>query len=235
VDKQPRGIEQLVESQIRLWMANQEAKKRGPSAAEGGAPTRAPPVTVSREFGALGEQLARLLAERMSFSCWDTELLSAIAQSTQAPMRLLEALDEHRRTGIEKFVEMWTPSGAPSDTEYRRELVRVIHAIAAQGAAVIVGRGSQAILHPEEALHVRVIAPLSTRVEGLMARRAWSEAQARQEIARVEDDRRAFLRSSFGRDPEDPHLYDMVINVGRLPLERAVQIVEAAWKAKFGR
>ena len=68
-----------------------------------------------------------------------------------------------------------------------------------------------------------------------MARRGWNEAQARQEIARVDEDRRAFLRSSFGRDPADPHLYDLLVNVGSLPLEAAAEIVVAAWKAKFHR
>lgn len=231
MDRQPRGIEQLVESQIRRWVLAHEKRRAGGEDEEVQTPPAS--ITVSREFGAQGERLARIVAERMQFSCWDTELLSAIAKSTQAPLRLLESLDEHRRTGIEKFVELWTPTGAPSDTEYRRELVRVIHTVAAQGSAVIVGRGSQAILSRNEALHVRVIAPIEIRATGLVERRGWDEKKAREEIERIDDDRRAFLKASFGRDPADPHLYDLVINVGLIPLERAAEIVEVAWKAKY--
>ncbi len=231
MDRSPRGIEQLVEAQVRRYLASQEAT--GGAAATAAATTTRAPITISREYGALGEQLARMVADKLGYTCWDTELLHLLAQHTQAPLRLVEALDEHRRTGIERFVEMWTPSGAPSDDVYHRELVRVVRAIGAQGAAVIVGRGAQVILAPEEALHVRVIAPLEQRVAGLVARRGWTESQARYEIQRTDDDRIAFLRAGFGRDPRDVQLYDLVVNVGRLPLERAALVIEAAWRAKF--
>jgi len=235
MDKQPRHIEQIVEQQIKRWMATDAALREAAERAATRPAAPPPPITVSREFGAQGEQIARLVAERMGFACWDKELLTPIAASTQAPMQLLQALDERRRTAIERVVDAWNPSGPPSDTTYLRELARVVHTLAAQGSAVIVGRGAQFILGPTEALHVRVIAPLETRVQGLVTRKGWTEAQARAEVKRMDDERDRFLRASFGRDPSDPHAYDLVINGARLPLAGAATLIEAAWRAKFPR
>ncbi len=108
-----------------------------------------------------------------------------------------------------------------------------MRALGSQGSAVIVGRGSQFILGPGEALRVRVIAPLEQRVEGLVARRGWTEVQARAEVARMDADRVAFQQTSFGRDATDPHHYDLVLNLGHMTLERAATVIEAAWHAKF--
>ncbi|MFO0750089.1 MAG: cytidylate kinase-like family protein [Myxococcota bacterium] len=217
-----------MEDQIRRWMAAQ-TRPVGPV-----TPVPRPHVvTVSREFGAQGEQLARVVAERMGYTCWDQELVHAIAESTQAPERLLESLDEHRRTSIDALAEVFRPASDVGDAGYLRELVRVVHTVAAQGRAVIVGRGCQFILGPSEALHVRVVAPVEHRVKGLVARRGWSEAQARAEVARVDADRKAFLKAGFGRDPTDPAGYDLVINLASFTLARAAEVVELAWAAKF--
>ncbi len=104
MDRQPRNIEQLVEAQIKRWMAQQAAQNASGHDPDAATAT-APAITVSREFGSRGEQLARLVAERMGFGCWDKELLSEIARSAGVPRQLLEGLDEHRRTGVERFVE----------------------------------------------------------------------------------------------------------------------------------
>lgn len=228
MDRQPRSIEHIVDEQIRRWEASQVRATKPQTAV-----VRPQVVTISREFGAQGEQLARLVAERLGWTCWDQELVHAVAVNTQAPERLLESLDEHRRTAIDRMAEVWRPATEPSDASYLRELVRVVHAVAAQGRAVIVGRGGQFILGSNEALHVRVVAPREYRLRGLALRRGWSEAQARAELEQADADRKDFLRASYGKDPADPTCYDLVVNVAHMPLERAAAIVEAAWGAKF--
>lgn len=228
MDRQPRSIEQLVEDQIRRWMASHT---RQVGAAP--PPVRHRVITVSREYGSQGERLARLVAERMGWTCWDQELLHEVSKSTLAPARLLETLDEHRRTSIEALAEVFKPASEPSDAQYLREVFRVVHTVAAQGKAVIVGRGSQFILGRGEALHVRVIAPFDFRVRGLVARRGWSEAEARQAVLAQDADRKAYLKASFGMDATDPHHYDLVVNAGSLPVEHLAELIELAWSTKF--
>jgi hypothetical protein len=60
-----------------------------------------------------------------------------------------------------------------------------------------------------------------------------SEADARAELELVDADRRAFMRDHYGKDVEDPAGYDLIVNTGTVPLDRAVGLVVAAYDARF--
>lgn len=227
MQRSPRSVDAIVEQQVQKWLA-ERARARGD-----GVPRPAPVVAVSREYGARGAELARLVAERLGFACWDQEILHAIARRTHTSERLIAAFDEHHRASILETVRSMTSGGPLSSSEYFRELARLVHSIATHGAAVLVGRGVQFLLPPDQVLRVRVVAPLEARIRGLAERRGLTELDARAEIATVDADRAAFMRDHYGREVDDPTAYDLVVNTGSVPLDAAATIVAAAYEARF--
>jgi cytidylate kinase len=223
----PRSVEAIVEEQVRRWLSMDRAE----------APARRPlpVITISREYGAGGSELGRAVAARLDFACWDQELVHAIAESTGASERLLRSLDEHARNALEDMLDGILLGVEYTETEYLRELMRVVHTIANHGAAVIIGRGAGFMLRDKGVLRVRVICPLALRIEHLMLRHGWSAATARRQIERVDRDRASFNRHHYRRTGGDPYDYDVVINTAQLDLERAAGIVVAGYVAKFGR
>jgi cytidylate kinase len=83
---------------------------------------------------------------------------------------------------------------------------------AARGDCVIVGRGAQCVLQDrEDVLHVLIYAPWAERVERVRARS--ESSQDVEELTRMTDDQRAtYIRTYYGCDWKDPHLYHMMIN-----------------------
>ncbi len=94
------------------------------------------------------------------------------------------------------------------------------------GRAVIVGRASQVILgnHPA-ACHIKVVAPIEQRIEQIKQSRDMDEDNARKLAEQHDNWRNAYLRNAHGADWDDPLLYDLTINTGRVSPEQAVELI----------
>jgi cytidylate kinase len=230
VEKSPRSVQRLVEEQILRWQADQRARKSHKMKA---AAPAAPIVTISREAGAGGTEIGRVVAKELGFSFFDQELLSRIAEQTGASEKLLEGVDERARGAIEDFVSAMLLGTSVTEREYFSELVRSVHAIARHGSAVVIGRGAH-VLTPSEALRVRIVSPLEQRVRYLAESRGLSEKDAEELVGRLDRERTAFMRHHYKREIADVTAYDIVINWADIPFERVPSIVVAAYRARFG-
>lgn len=222
-----RTLDSMVEERVRAW---QLAQQDSPSSRRRAAPR--PIVTVSREAASGGTDLGRALAKRLGYSFWDQELVHEIARRSNLPERLVSTLDEHRRTSIEEFVAGLIDARASHD-DYVAQLHRVVLALVEQGGAVVVGRGAQFIVPPEQCLRVRVVAPFAQRVATVMEQQQIAKARAEAQVREVEESRRAFTRKTFEVDVTDPTHYDVVINLGTVTIDQAVEILSAAYAARF--
>jgi cytidylate kinase len=220
----------VVERQCRGWELQQEERRRKPAATDPW-----PVITVSREFGARGEQLAKAIGDRIGFFVWDGELAHAVAEESGANEAVLRSLDERRRRVIEDSIEGALLGGAYMESQYLRGLMKLFHTIAAHGQSIIVGRGAEYVLPPETNLRMRVIAPLAERTRSYAERHGMDERQARQAIEKGEQERVRFIRQNFYRKYFEPSDYDIIVNTGTLSSERLVDVVLQSYQAKFGR
>lgn len=226
----PRGIDELVERQVKRWALEEENRRAQPRLVA--APAR-PVVTISREEGSRGSALGQLVADAMGFQLWDHELLHGVAEQSGAPEALLELVDERARNAVEDLLASVLMGDAGTEAGYLASLLSVIHGVAGRGAAVIVGRGAEFVLAPDKALRVRVVGPLEARAHELAVARNLSEHEAQVEVERVDRERLGFVRHHFHRNGADPCAYDLVVNAVTLPPPRAVDIVVTAYRAKF--
>jgi len=224
------GLEAIVDRQVRYWHLKRQAKKRK----QKGGSRHWPVVTVSREFGSLGAAMGKLVAERFGFEYWDQELVHAMADQTGVDEALLATLDEHARSNVEVLIDGIFRGEAYTESEYLRQLMRVVHTIGNHGNAVVIGRGSQYILEDEEALHVRAVCPREIRVAGLCERRGITKAKARKELESIEKDRHTFIEHHYRCDVRDASAYDIVINTGTLTVDQAADLVVSCYQARFG-
>jgi cytidylate kinase len=91
---------------------------------------------------------------------------------------------------------------------------------------VIVGRGGQAVLRNDPGvLHVRIEAPLETRIHRVQLREGLTFELAREVVA--ERDRAAadYLKRFYNVDWSDSLLYHLIINTGRWGIESASRLI----------
>jgi cytidylate kinase len=204
-------------------------------------------VTVSREYGSGGGEIAARIAERLGWSLVDHHLVAEVAATLNEPEERADACDE-RSGGLMahlidavQLIAPWSGAvpGVTAEEEHRRHyqaLCEVVRSAADAGNVVIVGRGSQAILAGRrDVLNLRVIAPIERRVAYVAQREGLSEDDARARIRGKDHDRAVWLQTFEGVQPNDPHLYDLTINTGVLPLDVAVQLALDALAGKASR
>lgn len=220
------NLETLVDEQVRRWELTREP-------ALPPQPARVPVITISREYGALGTQVGQAVAKRLELTLWDQELVHAIAEKAKASETLLRSLDEHARSALEDMIDGILLGVAYTESEYLRMLMRVVHTIASHGRAVLLGRGIHFLLRGSETLAAWVVAPLDVRIRRVMEAKHLDEHAARRELARIEQERATFLRHQYGHRDDQPELYDVVVNTGRLSVEAAADVIAAAHRGKF--
>jgi cytidylate kinase len=174
-------------------------------------------VTVSRQFGAGGAELAELLAAHLGWPAYDRQLLHQSGELNGIGAPELVLLDEH---GPEFLERLHLLQGA---AHYFAGLRAAIDAAVAQGPAILVGRGANFLVAEPAALHVRLVADDGERLERVMRRR-WLAASAATALLQEGDRARAaFHRHFFHADWAEPTLYHVTCCSSRLPLPAMAQ------------
>jgi cytidylate kinase len=217
----------LVEEQIRRWQLKR-------SHTQPSSPAVWPVITISREFGTSGIVVGRSLAGRLGFTCWGREIVTEIARRLRTDEATVRIFDEHPHTAIDDLFGLTFSQDAVS-ADYGDQLGFIVRSIALRGGAVIVGRGAQYLLDEQSGLRVRLVAPFELRVRQVEQRLQLSPAEAARRVREGDRDRAHFLRQYFHKDGTDPVDYDVVVNAGIFPPDRAEALVLAAYRAKVGR
>jgi cytidylate kinase len=205
-----------------------EFESSGPDRAEG------PWITLSREMGSGGADLALLVAEALGWHVYDREILTAVAKETHRGESLVGRFDEK---GVLEVGEYLAPLILPDDPGQARVLIGMTHVvqrIGREGRAILVGRGANFILRPEGGLRVRAAAPASDRAAALARAEGLSLGEAARQVAETDAAQRAFIRQAFQREIDDLAGYDLVVNPLALGLPAAAAAVVAAARAKLG-
>jgi cytidylate kinase len=215
-----RSTGQIIEEQFQKWRIA-KMEKKAPAAPR-------PVITISREPGSGGRVLAQRLADKHRMDLFHQELLHEIAASAKVSREFLHTLDEKGLTVLEDWIASLVHQRHLWPDQYQQHLMKVVGTIGKHGNAVVVGRGANFILPPEGRLRVRVISPLEVRIDNLVREYSVASVDAKRRIVRTENERRAFIRKYFNADISNPIHYDLVVNTGTLPLDRAVETVTCA-------
>lgn len=211
-----RAMHQLIEEQVGRWEILKKEKQEEKTL---------PVITLSREPGSGGKLVAKVMADRLGLDLFHQELINAMAENADTTTRVIRTLDERGLSMIEDWVSAAISERHLWPDEVSRVLMRVIGAIGRHGKAIIVGRGANFVLPPENRFRVRIIAPLELRVTRVAETHAVSKKEAKRHVLRTESDRQAFVRKYFHSDIGDPANYDLILNTGTLSVESAAAAI----------
>lgn len=116
-----------------------------------------------------------------------------------------------------------------NDSAFIDATTSVIKDLAKAGDVVIIGRGSNMILaNMPGVIHVGLVAPLDVRTDTLVEREHFTREEARRYVEELEEARIAFFRKFFKVNANDPSLYHMVFNIGKISHETAANVLVQA-------
>jgi len=200
-------------------------------------------VTITRQFGSGGAEIGHLVSQKTQLQYVDRSIIERVASRLGVDTRHVERQDEQTAGMAEHifesvqasnpfFVNYGSLFGHSSSLTQSRELAylhltqRVILEVATEGDAVIVGRGSQFVLHNlPRTLHIYIFAPLPYRIENVMRENKLTHVQATQFIKQRDYEHDSYLRHYYGSDGHQPGLYHLLINTSLFSLELAADLI----------
>lgn len=215
-----KSIPQIIEEQVHRWQIQQKEKPEEKAIV--------PVVTLSREPGSGGRIVAKNLAERLGFEVFHQEVLHEMAKRAEVSEQLLATLDEKGLSILEDWISSLVYDRHLWPDQYLQHLMNVVGTIGKHGRSVVVGRGANFILPPEQRFRVRITASQKWRIENVARDFNLSKNEAKRRVIKTESNRKAFIRKYFNADIADPTNYDLVINTDTLSVGNAVDVIGAA-------
>ena len=229
-----RSLDQLVEEQLAKWRQLKSEQERKLD-----RPSPKPCISISREPGCGGTAIARRLAAELGMDLIGSSIIQQVAERSDISEKVIASLDEKQVRLRDLWLESLFRTRHILPNEYLRYLSRVVGTIGKQGNTIIIGRGGQFLLPPDETFRIRLVGPRETRIHNVMQYSNRDYETAKRYVVKTETDRNAFHCRHFGADWTNPVHYDLTINTGILGIEGAVTVAKtgfAVWKdARHGQ
>ena len=191
-------------------------------------------ITLSRDYGANGDEIAALLAQHLSVPLHNREILELAAKKAGVdPLRLAE-LDDYRSSSVSNFIfSALTGSGCNLET-YRRALFESVIELA-QTDGVLVGRGAHLILSGKRTFRVRIVGSRMICAKRIAEEMGLPLDAAERKVYEINNKRHKSIENLFKDSYEHCSLnyaknFDLIINTDRISAENAVPIILLAIK-----
>ena len=194
-------------------------------------------VTISRQAGCgalvVAEKLARYLEKQTPesncpWTVFDRNLMEKVLEDHNLPTRLARLMPEDRVSQIEDILADVFEVHPPAQTIIRQTTETILK-LAGLGSVILIGRGSTMITAGLPCvLHVRLVAPLEQRIQHACEFYPdfnKTEDQARKFCLNEDRGRERYLKKYFNTDINDPLLYHLVINTGRVSYDDAAKLI----------
>ncbi len=158
-------------------------------------------ICISRESGAGGGTIARMVGRRLHWKVYDHELLEAIAHRMEVSSDEVRAFDELAPSVVQDWILPLREEHYAPQEAYLDHLAKLVEAIGRAGESIIVGRGANFLLPRAETLTVRIVAPLKARAVRLAERMHVSIRTAPRPRATSTDDGLTSIASCIGPIP----------------------------------
>lgn len=212
---------------------------------KGEAPRNRPFVTISREFGCEGTDLAVSLAEALNKSrtygkgdewlYYDRALLAKLAEDYDLKAEAIKAAEEHGRSEIEQYLSKEL-SKRPDDYDVYQYLVSAITTLAKRGNVILVGRGASILAQNfETGFHVRLYGSSQfkvRRIRDCMPDISDDADAVASFIQKESKKREGFIERFTLKSPGDPLYYHLMINNGKFTVAQMTDLVLAAMKSR---
>lgn len=195
-------------------------------------------ITIGRQIGSGGLQVAKLVAAELGIDVYDKNLLMLTAKESGLAPEVFDASDEKpgalgrfaRLLGIRGSVysdsQMFSERSVMSEDELFSLQSGMIREIAAKGSGVFVGRAADYVLreHPRM-MSVFITADLQDRISRVAERRGISDVEAERFIAEAERKRSNYYNYYTFKKWGDSASYDICLNSSLLGIEATAALI----------
>ncbi|MDH5510958.1 MAG: cytidylate kinase-like family protein [Nitrospinota bacterium] len=194
-------------------------------------------VTISRDYGCEGWELAQKVMERLEkeapgqWNLFTRQMIEQIVADEELDQEMVHEISEHKWTFKDWFVDALVPTYLESHSSHVfRKMKNFILNMADKGHCVILGAGAQVITHqldPEKfyGVHIRITAPHVWKLRRVERVFKLSREDAERKIEDNQDTRDKFMADFTGYDSRESALYTMVLNNAHCTVDTMATVI----------
>lgn len=201
-----------------------------------------PCITISRLTGSgvyeVSKKLIEILQQKTKepenpWTYFNKELIAKVIEDFKLPKAFTNYLIEDKYNHISDAVSELL-GVKPSEWTIVNKTTEIILQLANFGKVIIVGRGSNVITSKlPNSFHVRLVAPIEKRIEHVQKVLKYSKLKAVEYIKKEDLSRKKYLKSHFFHESDDPTLYHLTLNTGKLNHEESAALIAEAVIMKY--
>lgn len=179
-------------------------------------------ITINRQFGTNGRQIASALAEKLQVKLIDKQILTSLCEKLEVSEEEVREVEVKKKTWWQQVMYYYRNTPTPSipvlseltsDQLYKAQ-VEIMKSLAEEESCVVVGRcGFDVFKNHPNAISIFLFSDLEDRVAKVREMYGLSEEEALKRIKEVDEARESFTREHTGRYRNDATNYDVCINV----------------------
>ncbi|HUL11097.1 MAG TPA: cytidylate kinase-like family protein [Methylococcaceae bacterium] len=186
-------------------------------------------ITLSRDYGALGETIAKQLAECLGIPVYDQEILEMVAKRAKTDKFYLQAHDEQAGAGVTTFLYSLLSGSTTTLESYRRHLYETVLDIARKDC-LIIGRGAHLILSAKKVFRVRIVGSEPVCANRIATELSIPLREAEQRVNEINSKRHKSVMNLYSDSFEHCSLevaknFDLIINTDHIPAEGAMPVI----------
>ena len=206
-----------------------------------------PIVTISRQYGSGGSEIAERVATALGWHLYDNAVVDEVAArlgitpaEVSAREERLPTLGERLASAISLSAPEVMPSVSdaavpPSEERIVAVTQRVMEEAVQNGSAVIVGRGAQCMLATRsDALHVFCYAPVEALVAYAITNLHLPPDEAKKKVAETNARREEYVKRHWKREWRDLANYHLCVNTAWLGLDGSAELITRMAQERFG-
>jgi hypothetical protein len=196
-----------------------------------------PFITISRETGVpealIYERLLKYLKKIYGEKNWrffDKELIDKILHEHHLPKYFENMLIEEKYSAIKSIASQMLGTGSDIWNLFYKIKTTILH-LAEVGYVILIGRGANIITSKlGHGLHVRLVAPLPSRINYISKCLNIEKKEALKYIKKEDQRRKVFLQTYYNKNVEDPVYYHAIINTDYTGIEGTARLIASSTK-----
>ena len=201
-------------------------------------------ITINREAGSGGKEIAEKLGELLGVKVYGKEILASIREKYNLTEEDVEKIKATKPGWWADFCRFYKQFGTTAAIAYESfevdsrqlyyEEARILKELAEQESCIIVGRtGFHIFKDNPDAMRLLLIAKPECRVKRLMAKQGVNEKEAREIMEKTDKARENFTKTFAGTSRYDARNYDIVLNVSGFTTDQVAQFLAENVRKKY--
>ena len=185
-------------------------------------------ITLARQHGSAGREIARELAARLGYRCYDKEIVDEAAENSSICPELINSFDEKRVSPfmIQSSQYPGMSHGIGLNIQVASAQFDVIRRIAEKGDCIFVGRCADYILRSRtDMVRVFIMGDYQSKIKCIMDRQGVTEEAAKKKIKEVDKDRSSYYKYYTDQVWGDVNNYDICVNSSRIGVTGTVDMI----------